>query len=185
MHANSPRRSKTIHNWAPNVTASESTPFEPQAKGTIAMSKKGLKRAGFTLVEVLIVVVIMAILAATIIPQFSDSTRDAKNNTSKFNLHTIRSQVELFKSQHDGKVPTALDDLTKKTNVAGQVGTTAAHVYGPYLQELPTNPFTNSAKITAAAANPPTAASGAADAGWLYHAASGGVWIDNADLISE
>jgi len=149
------------------------------------MSKKALNREGFTLVEVLIVVVIMAILAATIIPQFSDSTKDAKTNTCKFNLHTIRSQIELFKSQHDGKVPAALDDLTKKTNTAGQVGTSAQHVYGPYLQDLPANPFTNSAKVTAASANPPTAASGATDAGWLYHAATGGIWIDHDELLTE
>ena len=146
---------------------------------------KAQKRGGFTLVEVLIVVVIMAILAATIIPQFSDSTKDAKTNTSKFNLHTIRSQIELFKSQHDGKVPSDLLDLTKKTNSSGVVGTTSAFPYGPYLQELPANPFTGSAKITTAASNPPAAASGATDAGWLYHAASGGVWIDNADLLTE
>lgn len=149
------------------------------------MSKKGLNRGGFTLVEVLIVVVIMAILAATIIPQFSDSTKDAKNNTAKFNLHTIRSQIELFKSQHDGKVPTDLNDLTKKTNAAGTVGTTSAFPYGPYLQELPPNPYTGFATIKAAAANPPTAASGATDAGWLYHAASGGVWVDHDDLLTE
>lgn len=146
---------------------------------------KAQKRGGFTLVEVLIVVVIMAILAATIIPQFSDSTKDAKNNTSKFNLHTIRSQIELFKSQHDGKVPTDLLDLTKKTNVSGQVGTTSAYPYGPYLQELPANPFTGSQTVSAASSNPPTAATGSTTAGWLYHAASGGVWIDNADLLSE
>ena len=149
------------------------------------MSKKGLKRGGFTLVEVLIVVVIMAILAATIIPQFSDSTKDAKNNTSKFNLHTIRSQIELFKSQHDGKVPTALADLTLKTNAAGATGTGAAFVYGPYLQTLPPNPFSGSNKVTASATNPPSAESGAADAGWLYHADTGGVWVDNADLLTQ
>jgi len=141
------------------------------------------KKQGFTLVEVLIVVVIMAILAATIIPQFSDSTKDAKTNTAKFNLHTIRSQIELFKSQHDGKVPTNLADLTLKTNPAGQTGTSAQHVYGPYLATLPNNPFTNVNTVGAAAANPPTTAPGTG--GWLYHAASGGVWIDNTDLLTE
>ena len=39
------------------------------------------RRSAFTLIEVLIVVVIMAILAATIIPQFTDSTKDAKSST--------------------------------------------------------------------------------------------------------
>ena len=50
----------------------------------------------------LIVVVIMAILAATIIPQFTDSTKDAKASTTKFNLHTLRSQIELYRTQHNG-----------------------------------------------------------------------------------
>ena len=39
-------------------------------------------RSAFTLIEVLIVVIIMAVLAATIIPQFSSSTNDAKNSSS-------------------------------------------------------------------------------------------------------
>src|SRR5262245_20995979 len=128
------------------------------------MSKKN--RSAFTLVEVLIVVVIMAILAATVIPQFSDSTKEAKANTSKFNVHTLRQQIEMYKTHHDGKVPSAtLVELTSKTNAAGQVGTTATHIYGPYIPEVPANPFTGQATVRAATANPPTAASGATDAG--------------------
>jgi general secretion pathway protein G len=147
---------------------------------------KSKQRSGFTLVEVLIVVVIMAILAATVIPQFSDSTKEAKSNTSKFNIHTIRAQIEMYKTHHDGKVPSlTLAELTSKTNAAGQIGTTTTHVYGPYIPEVPVNPFTGSATVRAAATNPPTAASGATDAGWLYHAATGGIWIDNADLLTE
>ena len=38
------------------------------------------RSSGFTLVEILIVVVIMAVLAATIIPQFSSATNDAKTS---------------------------------------------------------------------------------------------------------
>ena len=54
--------------------------------------------SAFTLIEVLIVVVIMAILAATIIPQFTDSTKDAKASTATFNLHTLRAQIELYRT---------------------------------------------------------------------------------------
>jgi general secretion pathway protein G len=79
----------------------------PKVTGIMNMKAKG--RTGFTLVEVLIVVVIMAVLAATIIPQFTDTTTDAKKNTSVFNLNTLRAQVETYKAQHNGKVPTALN----------------------------------------------------------------------------
>ncbi len=142
------------------------------------------QKHGFTLVEVLIVVVIMAVLAATIIPQFSNSAEDAKANTALFNLHTLRSQVELFKSQHDGNAPATLDLLAAKTNRSGAIDSSGP--YGPYIHEIPANPLVNadSAQVVAAAtSNPPAAV--ADDAGWLYHAASGGVWINHADYLTE
>ncbi len=98
------------------------------------------KRSGFTLIEVLIVVVIMAVLAATIIPQFSTSTKDAEDSQIEFNLHTLRSQVELYKVQHGGSYPPITNNLkalTVKTNSDGT--TTGTPTIGPYLLEIPTN----------------------------------------------
>ena len=140
------------------------------------------RHRGFTLVEVLIVVVIMAILAAAVIPQFTDSANDARASTSLMNLQTLRGQIQLYRLQHAGATPSAnLSELLIQTDVSGAAGTD----FGPYLQFLPQNPFTNSAKVTASAANPPAAASGAADAGWLFHAASGNIWIDHADYLTQ
>lgn len=146
-----------------------------------------IRRTGFTLVEVLIVVVIMAVLAATIIPQFSDSSKDAKESSVKFNLHTLRSQIELYKSQHDGKKPG--DDLAELTQTTNAAGTTNASdgplVYGPYIQKIPTNPFTLSSDVKEITNNPPVAGDVDNAAGWLYHKASGNVWINHSTLVSE
>jgi len=83
------------------------------------------RRNAFTLIEVLIVVIIMAVLAATIIPQFTTSTKDAKDSTLKFNMHTLRSQIELYKLHHLGKYPDEIGDATNGFDfavVATQVG---------------------------------------------------------------
>lgn len=144
-------------------------------------------RAGFTLVEILIVVVIMAILAATIIPQFTDSTKDAKSSTVMFNLHTLRSQIEMYKAQHDGKLPSGtLEELTSRTNAAGAVGTSATtHPYGPYLKELPDNPFTKSNTVKAIATDTAAAGDVTTTHGWIFSTSSGGIWINESTLVTE
>jgi general secretion pathway protein G len=148
---------------------------------------KSKLRSAFTLIEILIVVVIMAILAATIIPQFTDSTADAKKSTAIFNLSTLRGQIELYKTHHAGVRPSAtLIELTQTTNAAGTAGTGAAFPYGPYLREIPDNPLTGSQAVKAVMNNP--AAAGdvtSGGAGWLYHAASGNVWLDHPTYYTE
>lgn len=140
------------------------------------------KKIGFTLVEILIVVVIMAVLAATIIPQFSESTKDAKASTVEFNLHTMRAQIELYKSQHDGKLPTGtLVELTSKTDRAGTIGTSNLFPYGPYVRALPMNPFTNANSVTVITSNPAAAGDVTGTGGWLYNATTGAIYIDHAD----
>ena len=65
-------------------------------------------RSGFTLVEILIVVIILGILAAIVIPQFTNASNDARNNSIASTLQTVRSQIELFKIQHGDTPPAAL-----------------------------------------------------------------------------
>jgi general secretion pathway protein G len=141
------------------------------------------RRNGFTLVEVLIVVVIMAVLAATIIPQFSDSTKDAKISTATFNLSTLRSQIEMYKTQHDGKAPSAsLAELTGKTDATGAMTGSGPFPYGPYLREIPTNPLNNKSTIEAVTTDP---TSGDGSHGWIYNTNTGGIWLDDATLYSK
>lgn len=52
-------------------------------------------RKGFTLVEILIVVVILGILAAIVIPQFTNASEEAKQNSLRSNLQSIRAASAL------------------------------------------------------------------------------------------
>ena len=67
-------------------------------------------RRGFTLIEILIVVVILGILAAIVIPQFSDASDDAAANSAQSTLNMIRKQIELYRFKESAE-PTGFADL--------------------------------------------------------------------------
>ena len=107
-------------------------------------------RPAFTLVEMLIVVVILGIIAAIVVPQFTIATDDAKYNTMATNLAAVRIQLQLYKLEHDTAYPTdstTLEtQLTTKTNLAGNPGGD----YGPYMLRMPPNPYTDDNSVRAA-----------------------------------
>jgi general secretion pathway protein G len=131
---------------------------------------------GFTLVEILIVVVILGILAAIVIPQFTSASESAKSSSLQAQLQTLRSQLELYQVQHNGDYPAAdLDDadgsgewtaLTTETEVDGTAGDASGNEFGPYLQQPAVNSFEQSSTIAVAAA---------AGVGWIYDAADGSI----------
>ncbi|MBI3839858.1 MAG: type II secretion system protein [Planctomycetia bacterium] len=152
------------------------------------------RRGGFTLIEVLIVVVIMAVLAATIIPQFSTSTKDARESSLKFNVQSLRTQLELYRVQHNATLPDGtnnLKQLTAATDVTGALSPTglidATHPYGPYVQNaLPVQPFSglNTVKLDTGAAGTLPTATASPGGGWIYRATTGEIWVDHPSYLT-
>jgi general secretion pathway protein G len=146
-------------------------------------------RSAFTLMEALIVAIIMAVMAGTIIPQLSNSTKDAKLSNLKFNLHTVRSQLELYKEHHLGVYPPATNSaeftnqLTQKTNRDSTLNP-AKGACGPYIQgAIPINPFNNSTTIAILQGDTePVGPTGSND-GWQYNPKHGWFYPNNAEYF--
>jgi len=142
-------------------------------------------RKGFTLVEILIVVVILGILAAIVIPQFSNASTEARQASLVSDLQSARAAIELYKIQHKDDMPGSgsasfTDCLTDCTDIdgtasAGDPGDWG--VYGPYLERIPTNPFndSNDVRIDGAAA-------GADTDGWRFDSSRGDFQADDDEL---
>ena len=124
---------------------------------------------GFTLVEILIVVVILGILAAIVIPQFTSASDSARQGNLETQLQTIRSQLELYRIQHNNVYPTVAQMFENLTNSSDSGGDTTGTVYGPYLQKEPGNPFTVGTNGTVVVA----AGSAASTNGWTYDDTTG------------
>lgn len=150
-----------------------------------------MKRKGFTLVEILIVVIILGILAAIVIPQFTEASNDARESALASDLQTARSQIELYKVQHLDTYPTAANfvtQLTSRTNQAGTVmpadGDTADYPYGPYLQKFPTNPFVTGGTNDEVEVEAGATKLGGGNYGWHFNSSTGRLSADDDDHTS-
>ncbi len=148
-------------------------------------------RKAFTLVEILIVVVILGILAAIVIPQFTNASEEAQVGNVQTQLQTTRSQIELFRVRNNGQSPVIdgandasfADLLCGVGNTHGlpdgnsiQVAAGAGATQEPYMRTAPVNPRNGLNSVTIDAT--PIATAAAADAvsagtGWYYDPASG------------
>lgn len=148
-----------------------------------------MRKKGFTLIEVILVVTILGILAALVLPTFSDHATAARESAAKSNLMTIRSQIELYRLQHNGIPPGYVNGTDAGLDVLALqfVGTTAVDgvaspstiplspfIYGPYLKKIPKNSFNNLSTIAyVAQATAFSAAVDGTSSGWLYKKETG------------
>ena len=160
--------------------------------------KKLGSQKGFTLVELLIVVIILAILAAIIVPQFTAATDDATQSAYDTNIANIRAAIDLYRQQH-GDYPGAvastgatcvngaavagtagsasfMTQLRNYTNSAGLACTGTdpnEFKYGPYLKDdLPVNPLGTNNTLTVVTTGVLGLTSGSTG-GWRFDSVTG------------
>jgi general secretion pathway protein G len=96
-------------------------------------------RRGFTLVEILLVLVILATLAAIVLPKFTGRTEQAKDTAAKTQLSTFELALDAFEVDN-GYYPKTSDGLQPLNEAPGD----AKNWRGPYLkQDIPTDPWGN------------------------------------------
>jgi type II secretion system protein G len=127
-------------------------------------------RTGFTLVEILIVVIILGILAAIVIPQFTNAATEARQTTMVAQVKNVRSLIELYRLQHNGQLPDLLgsdgwNPLMATTLPDGTID--PAGDRGPYLQVPPVNPLTRSSTVVEVGSAPSAAT------GWYFNPTTG------------
>jgi general secretion pathway protein G len=97
----------------------------------------------FTLIEIMVVVIILGILAATIIPQFMGTTQDAKISAAKSQVAELESALERF-YVHMDRYPTAEEGLKALVDPpAGTETGTDSKWRGPYIKQLRNDPWGN------------------------------------------
>ncbi len=153
-------------------------------KETASKMNKKTNRHAFTLVELLIVVVILAILAAIALPKLSNASSQARNAMLADNLRIIRTQIAVFRGQHLGVSPgfpdgdadstptesTFVAHMTMSSNKAGEVASvgTDGYGFGPYMSSIPLNPVNDKSTVQIIGNSASIPGEGDDSHGWIY-----------------
>jgi len=93
------------------------------------MRRNHKKDAGFTLVELMIVMAIVGVLAVVAIPSYVGAVRQAREAVLKEDLHVMRAAIDSYTADKQ-KAPQSLDDLVNEG----------------YLKKIPVDPMTRTAE---------------------------------------
>ena len=101
------------------------------------MQRKMMRR-GFTLMELLLVMVILAVLAVLVVPRFVGRAEDVKKKAAAADISNIKSALNLFE-QDNGRFPTNEEGLAALLSAPGGL----KDWKGPYIERMPVDPWGN------------------------------------------
>lgn len=139
--------------------------------------RKSNRKGGFSLIELVIVIVIIGLISAVAVPRLTRGASNAGSAALKASLAQMRSAIELYRAEHEGAMPTLAsfsDQMTQFSNLAGTAFNASADIatgkiYGPYLQAVPQLPV-GAQKGSTGVANET-----AAGVGWIYNQTTGAI----------
>ena len=127
----------------------------------------------FSLVELVIVIVIIGIVAAIAVPNISRATKGAADAALKADLAVVRKAIQLYKTEHARLFPTEDNfdaQMTMYTDINGnaQPSKDSTHIFGPYLQSIPTLPVDGQGGNSGKRGDTQVKKVAAAKVAWLY-----------------
>ena len=136
-------------------------------------------KSGFTLIELVIVIVVLGILAAVAIPRFFDFTGDANAAACKGALGGVRSSIANFYAH--SATPSGGGNAQWPTLI--QMNTPGVVME----QAIPDNPYSTSAvkNVVVPGTTKGTPATAGTTGGWCYKASTGEFWADTASGAGE
>jgi len=148
------------------------------------MPDRNTPNTRITRTEIAIVAMILIAMAGLFGPQLTNAANQRRENVLADQLHYLRTQVLIYRAQHGGIAPGYADgDATAEPNAdvfiqqmtgySDQLGAVAdrfdeTHLYGPYIQEMPANPFNGETSIVIIGADEPFPQQPLPQGGWLY-----------------
>jgi prepilin-type N-terminal cleavage/methylation domain-containing protein len=154
------------------------------------MLKKINSNKGFTMIELLMVIMLVAILGAVALPQFLDFRTEGRVAATQSLVSSLRSGIKLQYSQQilrcsgvNGVWPT-LDQVSNNDITEGDDPCTTSIITNEsetrFLDQetIPANPFNGSTVVSACDATTAPCDDASTDStyGWCYHASSGAFW---------
>lgn len=100
----------------------------------------GKKQKGFTLLELMVVVVIVGVLGALIVPNFMDRPNEARVSAAKTDISSLMQALKLYKLDNH-RFPSAEQGLNALT--VKPVGGSVPANWKQYLDKLPNDPWGN------------------------------------------